>query len=101
MKYSLAIAISMLLSSPVVAQMMGPPPGAFGGFASDRTFQAIVESHNDRFERRDTEAEREARLQKAIAVRAEASELLIADGGVMTRQHQAYIRRKADRILTD
>lgn len=39
------------------------------------------------------------RLRRALALKQEAALLLEADGGRFTREHEAYIRRKARDIL--
>jgi hypothetical protein len=49
--------------------------------------------------RRDTPTMARDRLQRAVALKAEAAELLEADGGTFTREHETYIRRKARDIL--
>jgi hypothetical protein len=49
--------------------------------------------------RRDTPTMAHYRLQRALALKAEAAELLEADGGTFTREHETYIRRKARDIL--
>jgi hypothetical protein len=43
---------------------------------------------------------RQQKLDAALALKAEAAMLLDADGGTFTRQHEAYIRRKARTILS-
>ena len=100
MKSVMAIAACLLVSCPLQAQM-APPPGSIPEFLRDRNNQAILESNVKPVERRDTDEQREARLQKAIALRAEAVQLALADGGVMTRSHLRYIRNKANKILND
>lgn len=39
------------------------------------------------------------KLRLALALRAEAGELLVQDGGTLTKAHERYVRRKAARIL--
>ncbi len=101
MRNILAVAACLLVSSPLHAQMAGPSPGAYTGFLQDRGNQAIVESYLNPFPRYESDEKREARLQKAIALRAEAQQLLLANGGTMSRQNQTYIRRKANKILNE
>jgi hypothetical protein len=43
---------------------------------------------------------RKAKLDAALALKADAAALLEADGGTFTREHEAYIRRKARAILS-
>ena len=43
---------------------------------------------------------RQQKLDAALALKAEATTLLEADGGTFTRQHEAYVRRKARAILS-
>jgi hypothetical protein len=43
---------------------------------------------------------RQQKLDAALALKAEAAALREADGGTFTRQHEAYIRRKARTILS-
>ena len=100
MKTVVAIAACLLGSCPLYAQM-APPAGSVPEFLQNRNNQAILESNATSFERHDTDKQREDRLQKAIALRAVAEQLTIADGGVMTRSHLRYIRTKANKILTD
>lgn len=48
----------------------------------------------------DTPTTRRQKATRALALREEAARLLSADGGTFTREHEAYIRRKAQAILT-
>ena len=43
---------------------------------------------------------RQQKFEAALALKAKAAELLEADGGTFTREHEAYIRRKARAILS-
>jgi hypothetical protein len=47
----------------------------------------------------DTPTMRRMKLARAIELRAEAARLLSEDGGTLTSEHEAYIRRKAHAIL--
>ncbi len=47
----------------------------------------------------DTPTLRDQKLRWAITLRAEAAELLRQDGGTLTSEHKAYIRRRVQRIL--
>jgi hypothetical protein len=48
----------------------------------------------------DTPSLQRQKVRQAIALREEAAALLKADGGTLTAEHQAYVRRKARAILT-
>ncbi len=43
---------------------------------------------------------RQQKFEAALVLKAEAATLLEADGGTFTRQHEAYVRRKARAILS-
>lgn len=47
----------------------------------------------------DTPTMRDQKLRWAITLREEAADLLRQDGGVLTSEHKAYIRRRSQRIL--
>jgi hypothetical protein len=47
----------------------------------------------------DTPSMERQRVRQAIALREEAAALLKQDGGTLTPEHQAYVRRKARAIL--
>lgn len=47
----------------------------------------------------DTPTLRDQKVRWAIALREEAAELLRQDGGTLTSEHKAYIRRRVQRIL--
>lgn len=100
MKTFVAIAACLLAAGPVLAQM-APPPGAIPEYLQNRNDQIGFESNRPALKAPDTDAQREARLHKAIALRAEAEKLTIADGGVMTRSHQRYIQAKANKIRSE
>lgn len=48
----------------------------------------------------DTPALQRQKVRQALALREEAAALSKADGGTLTRRHQAYLQRKAQAILT-
>ena len=47
----------------------------------------------------DTPTMRVQKLRWAITLREEVAELLRQDGGVLTSEHKAYVRRRSQRIL--
>jgi hypothetical protein len=49
----------------------------------------------------ETPSMRAKKLERAVALRAEADALLEQDGGRLTPTHEAYVRRKACAILGD
>ncbi|QJU56780.1 hypothetical protein HL653_02340 [Sphingomonas sp. AP4-R1] len=49
----------------------------------------------------ETPTMRQQKLDRAIALRAEATALLAQDGGTLTPAHTAYLRRKACDILAN
>ena len=54
----------------------------------------------DRFyDARDTPTMQRQKRDRALALREEAAMLLEQDGGTLTREHDAYLRRKAHDIL--
>ena len=62
------------------------------------TFRSALEA-NAPLGIRQTEAERKARLARALALREEARVLQARDGGTLSKTSIAYLRRKARRIL--
>ncbi|MFZ4690667.1 MAG: hypothetical protein ACOYLS_15645 [Polymorphobacter sp.] len=100
MKTVVAIAACLLGSSHLLAQI-AQPPSPIPDYLNDRNNQAALEGNSRAFKRPDTPEQREARLQKAMALKAEAAQLAIADGGTMTRSHQRYIQKKADKIMSE
>lgn len=63
------------------------------------TFRAGVEAMQGRG-LSETPTMRAQKLERAIALRAEANALLQEDGGKLTAEHAAYVRRKACKILS-
>ena len=57
------------------------------------SFVSVVQSNAD------TPTMQRQKLSRALALRAEAAALLEEDGGAFTPEHEAYVRRKAWRIL--
>ena len=51
------------------------------------------------YDARDTPTMQREKRNRALALRQEAAMLLEQDGGTLTREHNAYLRRKAHEIL--
>lgn len=100
MKSTLTILTILLAAAPLAAQM-AQPPSPIPDYLNDRNNQAAIEGNARLTKRPDTPEQREARLQKALALKAEAQALALADGGTMTKSHQRYIQKKADKIMSE
>ena len=92
-------ALAAMLAAPLLAQTTPTAPGAYTAAMENRNFERSASSYYEPGARHDTPAQAEARLAKANALKAEATQLASADGGTMSSSHRAYIRRKADAIL--
>lgn len=90
-------AAALLLSAPVSAQLLSTPQFSVNE-PNGNTFRSALEA-NSPLGIRPTEAERRARLDRAIALREEARVLQARDGGSLSKASIAYLRRKARRIL--
>jgi hypothetical protein len=99
MKSTLAIVSVLLAATPLAAQM-AQAPGATPDYLNDSNNQAVIGGNAKWKKRPDTAEQREAR-QKALARKAEAQALALADGGTMTKSHQRYIQKKADKIMSE
>jgi hypothetical protein len=86
----------MLVTVPVSAQITGPAMSMNGP-----NYSMLLPSTTGRLGLSETPAMRANKLERAIALRAEADSLLEQDGGKLTATHEAYVRRKACAILGD
>jgi hypothetical protein len=98
MKYIIALT-ALLLPAAAAAQspqLSSPEPTMnmpnYSTFASSATARQPLS---------ETPTMKRQKLERAIALRAEAATLVEQDGGTLTAKHAAYIRRKARAILSD
>jgi hypothetical protein len=64
-------------------------------------YSTLLPSTTGRPSLSETPSMRAKKLERAVALRAEADSLLEQDGGRLTPTHEAYVRRKACAILGD
>ena len=86
---ALAAAQAFPPGGPQAGMVLAPPTGSFSTATESRYFERVADTPTMAREKR----------ERALALRAEAEELLRQDGGTLTRAHQAYIQRKARDIL--
>ena len=86
---ALAAAQAFPSGGPQAGMVLAPPTGNFNTATEGRFFERVADTSTMQREKRD----------RALALHAEAEELLRQDGGTLTRAHQAYIQRKARDIL--
>ena len=92
MKSVVAICTAIAaISSPAIAQT-GGLAGQDVGLMSPTFVNQWSGSH-------ETPSLAAHKLRLALALKAEAEELLVQDGGTFTKAHERYVRRKAARIL--
>lgn len=93
----LLVVTALLMSVSAHAQSYTNPQPSMNE-PNDSTFASSVMGR-DPFPQRETPAVRSEKLARAIALRDEALVLEAHDGGTLSRQSQAYLRRKGRQIL--
>ena len=93
MKKILALTL-LIVSAPSFGQKEGPSPAMTGP-----NYSTSIPSPNGRFQLEDTPTMRAKKHEQAVALRLEANNLLKQDGGKLTHDHEAYIRRRSCEIL--
>ena len=95
MRTLIALAF-VLVTVPASAQNTGS-----GMSMNGPNYSTLLPSTTGRLGLSETPTMRANKLERAIALRAEADALLEQDGGKLTPTHEAYVRRKACAILGD
>lgn len=96
MKMLLAAALLLMPGLASAQSLSNPQPSMNMPNAS--TFSSAVWGR-DPFPRKESPAVRAEKLARAIALRDEALVLEARDGGRLSRESQAYLRRQARKIL--
>jgi hypothetical protein len=86
----------VLVTVPASAQITGS-----GISMNGPNYSTLLPSTTGRLGLSETPSMRAKKLERAVALRAEADSLLEQDGGRLTPTHEAYVRRKACAILGD
>ena len=89
------ILLLAFLAVPTVASAQATPDLTLNG--SNYTTVVTLPSVPDIW--RESPRLRQQKLDAALALKATAATLLAADGGTFTREHEAFVRRKARSIL--
>jgi hypothetical protein len=98
MKYVIALAALILptVANAQIPQLSSPEPTM-----NMPNYSTFASSMSARQPLSETPTMKRQKLERAIALRAEAATLLEQDGGTLSPRHAAYIRRKARAILSD
>lgn len=98
MKYIISLAAVLL---PAVANAQSPQLSNPAPTMNMPNYSTFASSLSARQPISETPTMKRQKLERAIALRAEAATLLKQDGGTFSAKHAAYIRRKARAILYD
>ncbi len=84
-----SVASAQTASSLTVGTYSFPPNAAYNLYSETSRLQRVD----------DTPSMRQQRFEKALALRAEDDEMLLANGGELTSANKAYVRRRSREIL--
>lgn len=76
------------------------PPMSFSPSMNEPNYSTFVTLPSVPNVWRESSRLRQLKLEAALALKSESATLLESDGGTFTRQHEAYIRRRARAILS-
>ena len=96
-----AVLVLAAILTPAVATAQSTSPSApYNATLSRSTGEYAIAFQGRIFnDVRDTPTMKRQKRDRALALRAEAQMLLEQDGGTLTREHDAYLRREARDIL--
>ena len=98
-----AILAILIITAPAALMAQAAPNGPLPtmNMPNDSTFQTMAGNYSASTKWSDdlpTRAVQQRQLSQAIALRDEATQLRVADGGTLSAAHLRYIQRKADAI---